>query len=44
METIAQTTPRSLEVLAEHVRKVAHCQWCDTPAGKHWAFTAVAST
>ena len=34
METIAQTTPRSLEVLTEHVRHVAECQWCGAQPGR----------
>jgi hypothetical protein len=34
METIAHTTPRSLEVLTEHVRQVAPCTWCGARAGK----------
>lgn len=35
METVSQTTPRSLEVLTEHARQVAPCTWCGTPAGRH---------
>lgn len=33
--TIPAATPRSLEVLTEHARRVAPCQWCGTPAGRH---------
>lgn len=34
METIAQTTPRSLEVLLEHVRDVAYCPHCTADPGR----------
>jgi hypothetical protein len=32
--TIPQTTPRSLEVLIEHVRAEIECQWCSAVPGR----------